>query len=89
MGLLDINGKNHVRTGEEDAWAFGLDMKDDSVIKVDYSMKEDIPVEHQKGKDIKAVTISGTELHNKDKITVSAKVFSDGHLEDVELISVN
>ena len=88
MGLMDIDGKNHDRTGEADAWTIGLDMKDDSFIKVDYSMKEDIPIEHQKGKDITTVTISETELHNKDKITVSAKVFSDGHLEDVELVSV-
>ncbi len=88
MKLMDINGVNHNRDGQEEAWSFGLDMVDDNVIAVAYSMKEDIPVNHVEGVAIDTVTISGTELHYEDKITVSARIINN-NLYDVELISVN
>jgi hypothetical protein len=62
----------------------------DNTISVEYSLKEDIPVEHVLGKKIDSVTISGQELKYGDKITVSAKVIYDNgekYLKDVELIS--
>ena len=92
MDLYGVDGKlKQHNYGDPDYWAFGLDMVDDNVIAVEYSMKEDIPVDHVIGEDIDTVTISGTELHNKDKITVSAKIlYNNGYtLKDVELISVD
>lgn len=90
--LYGMNGKlERHNYGNPDYWEFGLDMVDDNVIAVGYSMKEDIPVNHVMGENIDTITISGTELHNKDKITVSAKIFYDNGyiLKDVELISVD
>ena len=65
------NNRRVYHTGEEDYWTFGLDLTDDNVIAVACDFSKAIPVEHVKGQDIETVTISGKELKNGDKITVS------------------
>lgn len=88
MNLLDIDGRQHQNFGDPEYWAFGLDMTDDNVIAVTYSMKNDIPVEHVMGQNLDRVVISGTPLKNGTRITVSARIFGSD-LRDVELVSVN
>lgn len=86
--LIDIDGRRRQNPGDKKYWTFGLDMVDNNVVAVTYSMAEDIPVEHIPGKTIQTVTISNQELHNKDKITISAKIFGK-ELQDIELISID
>lgn len=88
MNLLDIDGRQHQNFGDPEYWAFGLDMTDDNVIAVTYSMKNDIPVEHVMGQNLDRVVISGTPLKNGTRITVSARIFGSD-LRDVELVSID
>lgn len=91
MMLMDIDGRNHNRDGNPEAWVAGLDLTDDNVIEVNYHMEDSIPVEHISGKSITSVQFGGQELTNGMRITVSGKVFQqngDYVIEDAELVSV-
>lgn len=87
MSLRDINGKTHMQWGEESAWSIGLDLSDDNVISVEFSMKDQIPVEHVPGQDITSIEFCGFEIHDQDWVTVSAKVIGT-NLKEAEVIAV-
>ena len=87
--VLDSNGKDIIsHPGDIEYWTLGIDAVDDSHNLVNYSMKDDILVNHVLGKNVDTVNISGTELHSDDMITVSAKII-EKNLQDVQLISVD
>ena len=87
MDLLDYNGKTHTRTGEEDAWWLVID---DGVCE--YHLEDAVLVEHHPGKDVTGITIDGTEVKNKDTITISGKLLKvndELRMSDIKLVSAN
>lgn len=88
MNLLDINGKNHTQWGDESAWTIGLDLSDNNVISVEYSMKDEIPVAHVPGQNITSIEFCGFEIHDQNRVTVSAKIIGTKLVES-QIISVD
>ncbi len=88
VSFRDINGKVSDQYGDESAWAIGLDITDDNVLAVNYSLESEIPVEHVPGQDITSVQFGGQEIKNETRITVSAKII-DNDLVDAELVSID
>lgn len=88
VSFRDINGNVSDQFGDESAWSIGLDITDDNVLAVNYSLKNEIPVEHVLGQNVTSVQFGGQEIENLTKITVSAKII-DNDLVDAELVSID
>lgn len=88
VSFRDINGKTHNQYGDESAWNIGLDVTADNVIAVNFSLENEIPVNHVEGQNITSVQFGGQEIGNDTKITVSAKIIGSD-LVDAELVSVS
>lgn len=83
----DIDGRVHHQYGDESKWSIGLDVTDDNVLAVNFSLKGEIPVDHVAGENITSVQFGGQEIANETNITVYARIIG-GDLVDAELVSI-